>query len=105
MATSKEYADYVCECVFSYGDIRSRKMFGEYMVYADNRPILLLCDNTVYVKITPETAALLGDAPRGIPYKKAKEHYVVDIEDRALADELIPLLMAITPIPKPKKKA
>ena len=104
MATAKEYADYIGEIVSPYGDVRCRKMFGEYMIYADDKPILLLCDNTVYVKKTPETISLLRDAPSGYPYEGAKEHFIADIENRALADKLIPLLIEITPIPKPKKK-
>ncbi len=106
MATTKEYADFVCECVFRYGEVRAKKMFGEYMVYLNDRPILLVCDNTVFVKKLPEVSALLpDDAPSGYPYEGAKEHYVLDIEDGELVDRLIPLLVEITPLPKKKKKS
>lgn len=104
MATTKEYADFVCERVMQYGMVRAKKMFGEYMVYVDDRPILLLCDNTVFVKKLPEITALLQDASCGYPYKGAKEHYILDIENEALTGELIPILREITPLPKPKKK-
>ena len=50
MATSAEYAAFVCEQIAPYGQVRSRKMFGEYMVYLEDKPVLLVCDNTVYVK-------------------------------------------------------
>ena len=33
MATTKEYVEYVCEQIEGVGDIRFRKMFGEYMIY------------------------------------------------------------------------
>jgi DNA helicase-2/ATP-dependent DNA helicase PcrA len=33
------------------GAVRYKKMFGEYMVYVNEKPILLVCDNTVFVKI------------------------------------------------------
>ena len=50
MATSQEYADYICERLPDCGTVRCRKMFGEYMVYVNNKPLLLVCDNTVFVK-------------------------------------------------------
>lgn len=53
MATAPEFAAYVCEQAAGAGSIRSQKMFGEYLVYVDKKPLLLVCDNTVYVKILP----------------------------------------------------
>ena len=33
-----------------FGEVWSRKMFGEYMAYLNEKPVLLVCDNTVFVK-------------------------------------------------------
>ena len=63
MATSEDFAQYVCEQVQHCGIVRHRKMFGEYMVYINDKPLLLLCDNTVYVKQLPCVANLLQHAP------------------------------------------
>ena len=60
MATSEEYLSFVCEQIARFGAVRYRKMFGDAMVYLDDKPILLVCDNTVFVKCLPETAALLS---------------------------------------------
>ena len=54
MATSKEYMDFVCEQIEGIGDISTKKMFGEYMVYLGGKPVLTVCDNTVFVKMLPE---------------------------------------------------
>ena len=62
MATSKEYIDFVCEQIEGIGDISTKKMFGEYMVYLCGKPVLTVCDNTVFVKKLPELAALLEAA-------------------------------------------
>ena len=51
MATSKDYIEFVLEQVKDFGDVTARKMFGEYMVYANEKPVLLVCDNSVFVKI------------------------------------------------------
>jgi hypothetical protein len=76
-------------------------MFGEYMVYVDDKPILLVCDNTVFVKILPATSALLGDADKGCPYAGAKEHYIPDIDDGETMCRVVTALLAVTPLPKP----
>lgn len=104
MATSVEYIEFVCEQIQNTGEVRYRKMFGEYMVYVNDKPILLVCDDTVYVKKLPEVAELMSDAPCGVPYGGAKEHYILDIEDRELSREVIAVLEPITPLPKPRKK-
>ena len=54
MATSQEYIEFVCEQLVGIENVRYKKMFGEYMVYVNDKPVLLVCDNTVYVKKLPE---------------------------------------------------
>lgn len=104
MSTSVEFIEFVVEQIESIHDIRYRKMFGEYMVYVNNKPILLVCDDTVFVKMKDELAGLMGEAEKGYPYDGAKEHYILDVENRELANEVICILEPITPLPKPKKK-
>ena len=104
VASSQEYLDYVRAQADGPWTLCARKMFGDWMVYADDRPILLVCDNTVFVKIVPELAALMADAERGLPYEGAKEHYILDIDDTDLARQVVAVLEAVTPLPKPKKK-
>ena len=53
MATSADYLAFVLEQLPPLWDVRSRKMFGEYMVYLNEKPVLLVCDNTVFVKKLP----------------------------------------------------
>ncbi len=104
MATTKDYIEYVCERLHGMGGLRYHKMFGEYMVYVNDKPVLLVCDNTVFVKIVPELAALMADAEHGLPYEGAKEHYILDIDDTDLARQVVAVLETVTPLPKPKKK-
>ncbi len=106
MATTKEYIDFVCEQIERYGEMRNRKMFGEYMAYLKEKPILLVCDNTVFVKKLPEIEPIMKEfnAESGFPYDGAKEHFILDIENRELLDRVIPILEEITPIPKKRKK-
>ena len=98
MVTSAELIKYICDRVCAYGAVRSRKMFGDYMIYIDGRPVLLVCDGTVFVKQLPELSGLMDGAMRGIPYDGAKEHYAVDPDDTELLDRLIPQLLDLTPM-------
>ena len=50
MATTLEFTDKVCRRMVPFGDVRSRKMFGDYLVYVNERPVLTLCDGRVFVK-------------------------------------------------------
>ena len=97
MATSVDYVEFVCEQIREFGGIRYRKMFGEYMVYLQDRPILLVCDNTVFVKELPELEILMEQAPRGYPYGGAKKHYILDIEAPDLLRQVIPILEKVIP--------
>ena len=45
MSSSLDFVNYVCEQLEGVGAIRSRKMFGEYMVYV-NDPVWLTCWRT-----------------------------------------------------------
>lgn len=102
MATSAEYAEFVCERMRRFGEIRCRKMFGEYMVYLNEKPVLTLCDSTPFVKMLPELSPFLSET--GFPYEGAKEHYLLDVENDALLDQVIPLLEAVMPFPKKRSK-
>lgn len=50
MSTTMDYVEFVCGQIRDAWDVRYKKMFGEYMVYINDKPILLVCDNTVFVK-------------------------------------------------------
>ena len=103
MATSKEFIEYVLEKVRTDGKVDCKKMFGEYMVYVDEKPILLVCDDTVFVKILPETKEILGDDTEiGYPYDGAKEHFAIDPDDEKF-DLIISALEKVTPPRKPRK--
>ena len=81
MATSKKYIEFVCEQLDGIENVTYKKMFGEYMVYVNAKPLLIVCDNTVMVKKAPELASLMEGAPDGLPYEGAKVHYILDIEN------------------------
>ena len=100
MASSAQYLDYVCERLQPYGAIRAKKMFGEYLVYLNDKPVVMVCDDTVFIKKLPTLAEQMASTP----YPGAKEHFILDMDDRALLDAVLPVLEANTPLPKPRVK-
>lgn len=104
MACSQDYIDFVCSQLEGVGVVFARKMFGDWMIYVDEKPVVLACDNICYVKMLPEIADQMGDALTGSPYPGAKEHYILDIEHRDVAFKIVRTLLPLIPYPKKRKK-
>lgn len=104
MATTPDFIEYVCEQLRGTGDLCYRKMFGEYMVYLNDKPVVIVCNNTAFVKQLECIANLMQNAKTGFPYQGAKEHYVLDIDNADFAREIITKIEAVTPLPKKKPR-
>ncbi|MCI8620858.1 MAG: transcriptional regulator [Clostridia bacterium] len=104
MATTADFIEYVCEQISGIGEIRYKKMFGEYMVYVNDKPIFIVCNNTVYVKQNEVIKELMKTAETGFPYKGAKEHYILEIDNSEFAKIITSRLESVTEVPKKKKK-
>lgn len=104
MASSPEFVAYICEQLEGLGSIRSRKMFGEYMVYCNDKPVLIICDDRAMVKTLPCLEALLTGCPTEPPYEGAKPHYLLDPDDRDTLRQAVRLAEEVTPLPKKRKK-
>ena len=98
MAATKDYLDFVCTQLEGIRDVDYKRMFGEYQIYVNDRPVLLVCDNTVFVKNHPALAHLLAEAPEGLPYPGAKPQKILDVEDRALTAQVLEILERVTPV-------
>ena len=105
MAISQEFIDFVAGQVMSLhlGEVRAKKMFGGALVYLNDKPILSLDDGIVFVKKVETIAEFMTEAECAPPYEGAKEHYILDIEDMELLQNVIPPLEATTALPKPRK--
>jgi DNA transformation protein and related proteins len=107
MATSRSTTDFVVDQLSSVPNVRVRKMFGEYALYCDEKVVALICDDQLFVKITPAGRALVGDRyAEGTAYPGAKPSMLVsasDLEDHERLCDLIRVTTAALPQPKPKK--
>ena len=104
MASTEDFIEFVCSQIDSEYSCRYRKMFGSYMVYVHEKPVLLVCDNVVFIKKLEFIKGLMINAETGIPYPGAKEHYILDIEDRPLVNQVIGELEKVTAVPQKKRK-
>ncbi len=83
MASSKEYLDYVLEQLSETGDVTSRAMMGEYILYFRGKVIGGIYDNRLLVKPVKAARRMMPDASEELPYDGAKPMLSVDnIEDK-----------------------
>lgn len=104
MASNVDFLEFVCSQLEGIGTIRHRKMFGEYMIYINEKPVVLICDNIAYIKKHPAIAEMMQEAETGFPYDGAKEHYILDVEHKHPLIEAISALEKLLPYPKMKGK-
>lgn len=104
MATTNEYIEYVCEQIKGIGNIRYKKMFGEFMVYVNDKPVIIVCDNNAFVKKLDCVEEFMKEASTGYPYDGAKEHYILDIDNAEFCKAVVSEIEKVTKLPKPRKK-
>lgn len=104
MACSPEFIEFVCDVLAPLGEVRSRKMMGDYVIYVNEKCVITACDNIAYVKKLPIIADLMANAECGCPYKGAKEAYILDFRDLHKTLKVISTLWEELPFPKSRKK-
>ena len=106
MSTRPETMDFLLDQLGGLPGLRTRRMFGEYCVYVDDKPIGFVCDDQLYVKPTPAGETLLDEPVWGKFYEKATPHLLLT-PDRWDERELLRALLLATadalPVPRPKK--
>lgn len=106
MATSASTIEHLLDQLSAVGNLRTKKMFGEYALYCKEKVVALICDNQCYVKPTEAGRAVFGDGSLAPPYPGAKLYFFVEI-DRWEKREWFARLIRVTEesLPVPKKKS
>jgi TfoX/Sxy family transcriptional regulator of competence genes len=78
MATSKDTAEFIQSKLRHPDRILTKRMFGEFGLYADGKMVAVICDDRFYVKVAPASAELEDQCEKGEPYPRAKPHYLID---------------------------
>lgn len=90
MASRADFVEYVAEQMQQAGSIRSKKMFGEYGLFCDGVFFAVICDDQLFVKITPQSEADFPDLPKAPPYEGARDYFLMeDVDDRERLVKLI----------------
>lgn len=106
MSTQESTVAFLITQIAGAGAVRSRKMFGEYAMYCDEKVVALVCDDKLFVKPTKEGKVFAGSPEEVPPYPGAKPFFLIEEdrwEDQNWMTELVRITAAALPVSKPKK--
>ena len=106
MSSSPEFVRYLCEQLEGTGEVRFRKMFGEYGLYCDDIFFAVICDDQLFIKVTPAGEAAFPNLSKVPPYAGANDYiWVEDVDDRDTMTALTRLTcQALQDQPKKRRK-
>ena len=107
MATTQDTVDFLLDQLGGAGEVTVKKMFGEYCLYYDGKPIGAVCDDQLYLKPTAAGRGMIANVVEGSPYPGAKPHLLVTPDQWEDAEWLRGLVQATAqelPLPKPKTR-
>ena len=105
MASNPDFVQYILDQCARAGVVEAKKMFGDYTIYCDAKPVALVSDNGFYVKPTEAGRALLRAVDLRPPYEGAKPHFFIeDVDDADYMSALLKATCSALPAPKPRRK-
>ena len=107
MPSSEKFRDHVLQQFKGELRVTTRKMMGEYILYADGKIFGGIYDDRLLVKPVPAAVAMLPGAKKQLPYEGAKPMLRVtneQIEDNGLLVRLLDAMLPELPAPKLAKK-
>ena len=105
MASKQATVDFLVEQIHLPGTVRSKKMFGEYAIYCEEKLVAFVCDDQLFIKPTDAGRAFIGQPEGAPPYPGAKDWFLISEEkwdDDEWLTELIRTSLPELPIPKKK---
>lgn len=102
MASSAEYLDFALDLLAEVPEVSSRKMMGEYVLYASGKVFGGVYDDRFLVKDTPASRAVLSREE--VPYEGGSTMLLVDTEDEGAVAELVAAMLSELPEPKKRRR-
>ena len=102
MASSADCLDYVLDLLADVPEVTSRKMMGEYLLYASGKLFGGIYDDRFLVKDTPASREILSTTE--IPYEGASPMLLVDIEHATAIADMVRAMLPELPAPKKRKR-
>ena len=97
MPSSEKFRDHVLQQFKGELRVTTRKMMGEYILYAEGKSFGGIYDDRLLVKPVPAALAMLPSAKKQLPYEGAKPMLRVTNEQIGDNDLLVRLLDAMLP--------
>ena len=101
--SNADLVQYIIEQASQAGEVRARKMFGDYCLYCNDKPVGLICDDYLYLKPLKQLDSVLREDDRQMrpPYDGAKPHYVItDVDDADYVSLLVKTVVENLPSKK-----
>jgi TfoX/Sxy family transcriptional regulator of competence genes len=107
MASDENFVKFIVDQIENAGEVRYRKMFGEFAIYCEGKVVALVCDDQLFVKQTENGRVFIGEVVESAPYPGAKLSFLIEdkFEDKDWFSNLIRITADDLPVPKPKKKS
>lgn len=107
MASSKDFVESTVGVLnlATNGQVSSRPMMGEYVVYYRDKVIGGIYDNRLLIKVTPTSTEVLSGSELEIPYEGAKKMLrLKDLDDLEMISSLFDAMYEELPKRKPRAK-
>lgn len=90
MASNPDLVQYIVDQCSGAGEVKARKMFGDYGIYCNGKIFGLICDNGLYIKPTDTGRRQLRTEVLRPPYPGAKPYfYIDDVDDSDYLSALV----------------
>lgn len=102
MASTSEYLEYVLDLLTGVPEVSSRKMMGEYLLYASGKLFGGVYDDRFLVKDTESSRAVLS--AEEVPYEGASPMLLADVEDAEVVSAMVVAMLSELPEPKRRRR-
>lgn len=104
MASEQKFVDFIIDQIGFSRQVTSKKMFGEFGLYFDNKLFGLVCDNKLFIKSTQLGRKFIHNVVEASPYPGAKPIFLIEekLDDKEWLRELVKI--TVTELPEPKLK-
>ncbi len=107
MSSSARTMEILMDDLAGVGDVRYRKMFGEYALYYEEKVVAFVCDDQLFIKPTDAGRAYIGSPDEAPPYPGAKNYFRISEErwdDRDWLRGLVRTTADALPATSPRKR-
>ncbi len=103
MSSSKEYLNFILDCLSNLDNITYKSMMGEYLIYYKGKNIAGIYDNRFLLKNADKLSSVMNEFILEKPYP-AKDMVLADnLEDSEYLANIFNFLYDRLPFPKKKK--